>query len=104
MMASSRKSTLIKIMEIDDEIKRIRSDSTYRRVRRNLRILKESRTGGRLIRVRSPDDIDSFIMVRKNSEEMKNVISKYEDMIKKYDNRVRNLAREKAKLEKNLFA
>ena len=103
-MASSRKSTLIKIMEIDDEIKRIRSDSTYRRVRRNLRILKESRTGGRLIRVRSPDDIDSFIMVRKNSEEMKNVISKYEDMIKKYDNRVRNLAREKAKLEKNLFA
>jgi hypothetical protein len=91
-------------MEIDDEIKRIKSDSTYRRVRRNLRILKESRTGGRLIRVRSPDDIESFIMVRRNSDEMKEVLSKYEDMVEKYDKRVRNLAREKAELEKDLFA
>ncbi len=104
MMASSRKSTLIKIMEIDDEIKRIRSDSTYRRVRKNLRILKESRTGGRLIRIRSPDDIDSFIMVRRNSEEMKEVLSKYEAMVEKYDKRVRKLAREKAELENYLFA
>lgn len=103
-MVSSRKSTLIKIMEIDDEIKRIKSDSTYRRVRRNLRILKESRTGGRLIRVRSPDDIESFIMVRRNSDEMKEVLSKYEDMVEEYDNRVRALAREKAELEKDLFA
>jgi len=91
-------------MEIDDEIKRIKSDSTYRRVRRNLRILKESRTGGRLIRVRSPDDIESFIMVRRNSDEMKEVLSKYEDMVEEYDKRVRALAREKAELEKDLFA
>ena len=103
-MASSRKSTLIKIMEIDDKINRIKSDSTYRRVRRNLRILKEARTGGRLIRVRSPDDIDSFIEVRKNSEEMKQVLSKYEDMVDDYTKRVRNLAKEKAELEKILFA
>jgi hypothetical protein len=103
-MASSRKSTLIKIMEIDDEINRIKSDSTYRRVRRNLRILKEARTGGRLLRVRSPDDIDRFIEVRKNSEEMKEVLSKYEDMVEDYTKRVRNLAKEKAELEKILFA
>lgn len=103
-MVSSRKSTLIKIMEIDDEINRIKSDSTYRRVRRNLRILKEARTGGRLIRVRSPDDIDRFIDVRRNSEEMKEVLSKYEDMVEDYTQRVRNLVKEKAQLEKNLFA
>ena len=103
-MASSRKSTLMKIMEIDDKISRIKSDSTYRRVRRNLRMLKESRTGGRLIRVRSPDDIDRFIEVRRNSEEMKQVLSKYEDMNEDYSQRVRNLANEKAELEKSLFA
>jgi hypothetical protein len=103
-MASSRKSTLIKIMEIDDEINRIKSDSTYRRVKRNLRILKEARTSGRLLRVRSPDDIDRFIEVRKNSEEMKEVLSKYEDMVEDYTKRVRNLAKEKAELEKILFA
>ena len=103
-MASSRKSTLIKIMEIDDEINRIKSDSTYRRVRRNLRMLKETRTGGRLIRVRSPDDIDRFIEVRRNSEEMKEVLSKYEDMSEAYTQRVRNLAKEKAELENHLFA
>ena len=91
-------------MEIDDKINRIKSDSTYRRVRRNLRIFKEARTGGRLIRVRSPDDIDSFIEVRKNSEEMKQVLSKYEDMVDDYTKRVRNLAKEKAELEKILFA
>ena len=94
----------MKIMEIDDEISRIKSDSTYRRVRRNLRMLKESRTGGRLIRVRSPDDIDRFIEVRRNSEEMKQVLSKYEDMNESYSQRVRNLANEKAELEKSLFA
>jgi len=104
VMDSSRKSTLIKIIEIDDEIFRIKSDSTYRRVRRNLRILKETRTGGRLIRVRSPDDIDRFIEVRRNSEEMKEVMSKYEDMIEAYTQRVRNLVKEKAELEKVLFA
>jgi len=103
-MASSRKSTLIKIMEIDNEINRIKSDSTYRRVRRNLRILKEARTGGRLIRVRSPDDIDRFIEVRRNSEEMKEVLSKYEDLVDDDTQRVRNLAKEKAELEKHLFA
>jgi hypothetical protein len=103
-MASSRKSTLIKIMKIDDEISRIKSDSTYRRVMRNLRMLKEARTGGRLIRVRSPDDIDRFIEVRRNSEEMKEVLSKYEDMNEDYTQRVRNLAKEKAELEKILFA
>jgi uncharacterized protein YeeX (DUF496 family) len=91
-------------MEIDDEINRIKSDSTYRRVKRNLRILKEARTGGRLLRVRSPDDIDRFIEVRKNSEEMKEVLSKYEDMVEDYTKRVRNLAKEKAELEKILFA
>jgi hypothetical protein len=103
-MDSSRKSTLIKIMEIDDEISRIKSDSTFRRARRNLRILKEARTGGRLIRVRSPDDIDRFMEVRRNSEEMKEVLSKYEDMVEKYTQRVRDLAEEKAELEKTLFA
>jgi hypothetical protein len=90
-------------MEIDDEIKKIKSDSTYRRVRRNLRILRE-KAGGRLIRVRSPENIDSFIMVRKNSEEMKKVLSKYEVMVEKYNKQVRNLTKEKAELEKNLFA
>jgi hypothetical protein len=94
----------MKIMEIDDKISRIKSDSTYRRVRRNLRMLKEARTGGRLIRVRSPDDIDRFIEVRRNSEEMKQVLSKYEDMNEDYSQRVRNLANEKAELEKSLFA
>ena len=103
-MASSRKSTLIKIMEIDYEISKIKSDSTYRRVRRNLRMLRETRTGGRLIRVRSPDDIDRFIEVRRNSEEMKEVLSKYEDMSEAYTQLVRNLAKEKAELEKILFA
>ena len=95
---------MIKIMKIDDEISRIKSDSTYRRVMRNLRMLKEARTGGRLIRVRSPDDIDRFIEVRRNSEEMKEVLSKYEDMNEGYTQRVRNLAKEKAELEKILFA
>jgi hypothetical protein len=103
-MASSRKSTLIKIMEIDHEMNRIKSDSTYRRIRRNLRMLKEMRTGGRLIRVRSPDDIDKFIEVRRNSEEMKEVLSKYEDMSEAYTQLVRNLAEKKAELEKILFA
>ena len=103
-MVSSRKSTLIKIMEIDYEMSKIKSDSTYRRVRRNLRMLRETRTGGRLIRVRSPDDIDRFIEVRRNSEEMKEVLSKYEDMSEAYTQLVRNLAKEKAELEKILFA
>jgi hypothetical protein len=103
-MGSSRKSTLIKIMEIDDEISRIKSDSTFRRARRNLRILREARTGGRLIRVRSPDDIERFMEVRRNSEEMKEVVSKFEDMVEEYTQRVRSLAEEKAELEKTLFA
>jgi hypothetical protein len=35
---------------------------------------------------------------------MKEVLSKYEDMVEEYDKRVRTLTREKAELEKDLFA
>jgi hypothetical protein len=103
-MASSRTKMLMKIIEIDDEIGRIMSDQTYRRARRNLRILKNSNFGSRMIRVQSPEDKKKYLEVRRSSREMEEITSIYEEIVEGYTKRMNELTRQKSVLKKELFS
>jgi hypothetical protein len=103
-MVSSRATTLMKIMEIDNKIAKIKSDQTYRKARRNLRILKNSSFGSRMIRVQSPEDKIKYMEVRRGSKEMKELTYIYEDIVEKYTQRMNELTIQKLVLRKKLFS
>jgi hypothetical protein len=103
-MASSRAKMLMKIMEIDDEINNIKSDQTYRRARRNLRILRNSRFRSKMIRVQSPEDKRKYLRVRQSSKEMEKIKSIYEDIVARYTQRMNELTKQKTMLSEKLFS
>jgi hypothetical protein len=102
-MSSQRKSTLKRIIQIENEIKLIRNNKRYSDLRKNLNLLENDHSGGMVIRVGSPDNLDEMLVVRKNSDLIKNVISQYKTKIDEYTLKIHTLNKEKFKLKKQLF-
>ncbi|MCW4048808.1 MAG: hypothetical protein NWE89_03640 [Candidatus Bathyarchaeota archaeon] len=72
-------------------------------MKKNLNILQSTSTGSRQVSIGSPEDMNTVIEVRRNSEGMKDVISRYKVKLEKYSTRIDKLSEEKRKLEKQLF-
>ncbi|MFH2110479.1 MAG: hypothetical protein ABIJ47_04365 [Candidatus Bathyarchaeota archaeon] len=102
-MSPTRRTILNRIMQIEEELKDINTDTEYRRIKRNLDILDSSRTGSRNIRVRSPTDMTKTIVVRKHSEDQEKVKDAYRVKLREYTSRLDELFKEKRGLEKRLF-
>lgn len=94
---------LNRIIQIEQEIRRINVDKEYRQILSNMEILEDLATGSRDIDIGSPDDMDRIITVRRRSEEAREVVKSYEHKLEKYSSRILTLRREKAGLEKQLF-
>jgi hypothetical protein len=102
-MTSSRRTNLNRIMQIEQEIKKIRTDTRYRQILRNINIMDHLTVGSRNIDVASPDDMDRTITVRRRSKEAKDVVKSYKLNLQKFSSRLQTLRNEKATLEKQLF-
>lgn len=102
-MSSSRRTNLNRIMQIEQEIKNIKTDNKYRQILRNIKIMDRLTVGSRNIDVASPDDMDKTITVRRRSQEAKNVVKTYTLNLQKFSSRLQTLRNEKASLEKKLF-
>lgn len=102
-MGSSRRTNLNRIMQIEQEIKNIKTDNKYRQILRNIKIMDRLTVGSRNIDVASPDDMDKTITVRRRSQEAKNVVKTYTLNLQKFSSRLQTLRNEKASLEKKLF-
>jgi hypothetical protein len=102
-MTSSRRTNLNRIMQIEQEIKKIRTDTRYRQILRNINIMDHLTVGSRNIDVASPDDMDKTITVRRRSQEAKDVVKNYTLKLQKFSTRLQTLRNEKATLEKQLF-
>ena len=103
MMSPTRRTILNRIMQIEEELKDINTDTDYRRIKRNLDILDSSRTGSRNIRVGSPADMTKTIVVRKHSTDQEKVKDAYRVKLREYTSRLDELFKEKRGLEKRLF-
>jgi len=90
-------------MQIEQEIKNIKTDTNYRQILRNIKIMDHLTVGSRNIDVASPDDMDKTITVRRRSQEAKNVVKTYTLNLQKFSSRLQTLRNEKASLEKQLF-
>lgn len=91
------------ILSIDREIKQLERDSTYMKIKKNLRNLEGRTTLGMNVIVASPDDLDKKIRVRKNSKEMVEIVEKYRERNEMYRGRLIQLYEKKADLTGQLF-
>lgn len=96
-------SILQEILSIDREIKQLERDSTYMKIKKNLRNLEVRSTLGMNVIVASPDDLDKKIRVRKNSKEMVEIVEKYRERNEMYRGRLIQLYEKKADLTGQLF-
>jgi hypothetical protein len=96
-------SILQEILSIDREIKQLERDSTYMKIKKNLRNLEGRTTLGMNVIVASPDDLDKKIRVRKNSKEMDEIVEKYRERNEMYRGRLIQLYEKKADLTGQLF-
>ena len=102
-MSSSRRTDLNRIMQIEQEIKHIKTNNKYRQILTNIGIMDRLTVGSRNIDVASPDNMDKTITVRRRSQEAKDVVKTYKLNLQKYSSRLQTLRTEKATLEKQLF-
>ena len=102
-MSSTRRTNLNRIMQIEQEIKNITTNTKYQQILKNMDIMDNLTIGSRNIDVASPDDMDKTITVRRRSQEAKDVAETYTQSLQKYSDRLQKLRDEKAALEKQLF-
>ncbi len=102
MMASSRSSSLIKIMKIEDQVNRINKNPHYRHIQENVKKLK-STIGSSIIDISDPENMEKTVTVRRNSNEAKTYLETYEHMLMEYDVLIGELSKEKKRLRSKLF-
>ncbi|MBD3204758.1 hypothetical protein GF319_00270 [Candidatus Bathyarchaeota archaeon] len=90
-----------RIMEIEREIQEIKKSQDFKKINENIQIL-ESNSGSRSIRVDSPENNEE-ILLRRNTDEAKEITQSYQDLRKTYIDKLKELENEKTRLKRELF-
>jgi uncharacterized coiled-coil DUF342 family protein len=98
---SKKSSILIDILQVEDKLRTLSQDNSYRKMKRIIQQFSQMR--GSLITVPSPENYDRQVTLRKNTDEFNNAFEQYEDRISVYDERFKKLSEERRSLEKQLF-
>ena len=104
MTFSERRSILLRILEIDSNIKNIQQSKSYRRLKNDLKILSIASRGDRVLYVHSPENMDDMVEMSRSSRAIDEYIGLYKDKLKKDDEHLDELSREKVSLERSLFS
>ena len=102
MSGTTRRSALLRIMEIETQLKNLVLDNKYYRIKDNLRMLREKSFFGD-VRVNDPHNFDSMINLRRNSADSRECIEVYEKMSLEYEDLIDKLSIEKKQLQVELF-
>jgi hypothetical protein len=103
MSFSERRAILLRILEIERNIKDIEHSNDYLKTRRGLKLLENARNGGGTITISSPSNLDTTIEIRKNSSEVANCIAAYREMMREDVLRIDTLNVEKLQLKRELL-
>ena len=103
LIMADRRSILQEILKNEAQIKNLRRDPVYRKIMHNLDKLEKRRFGSVTVNIPSPDDTEKVVEVRCNSPEMREIISKYKEMLAEFDVQIGELLIRKASLQKQLF-
>ena len=102
MSGERRRSPIMRIMEIETQLKDLILNDKYNRIKDNIRVLKDPSFLGD-VRVNEPNNFDSMIEVRRNSVKSRQCLEIYEKMAHEYEERINNLNNEKKILQTELF-
>ena len=98
-----RKSLLREILKIEDEIKKKRREPRYVWIKHNIFSLESRRFGAHTVSIASPDDPDTTLEMRNNSQEMRDILTRYKEMQTEFTDQLDEMAVRKAKLQRQLF-
>jgi uncharacterized protein YeeX (DUF496 family) len=90
-------------MEIEKKLHSLENDPKFREMQDNLKTLESNVIGSRHVRIGTPENLDQMVELRRNSEEMTDLIKRYKDGVEKYQTRIDQLSKEKRELQKELF-
>ncbi len=90
-------------MEIEKRLHSLENDPKYMELQQNLKSLESGTIGSRHVRIGTPENLSNMVELRRNSEEMADLIKRYRETLAKYQDRIDKLNNEKQKLEKGLF-
>ena len=90
-------------MEIEKRVHSLENDPKYREMLDNLKTLETNAIGSRHVRIGTPENLDNMIELRRNSQEMDDLIKRYKENVDKYQIRIDKLNREKKQLQRELF-
>jgi vacuolar-type H+-ATPase subunit E/Vma4 len=103
MSFSERRATLLRILEIEENIKDIEHSKEYLTMKRGLKVLENARSGGGIVIVSSPDDLNRTVEMRKNSVDVESYIVKYRAKMQGDAERIDSLNLEKSRLKRELL-
>ena len=103
MSFSERRAILLRILEIEANVKNIEHSKDFLITKRDLKALENARNGGGRIIVSSPEDLDKTVEIRKNSVEVVECIAKYRERMKNDSETINSLNLEKIKLKRELL-
>lgn len=101
-MGSTRSSALIRIMQIENQIKRVKNSKEYRDLQANINLVK-SRTGNAIFEVTDPKNSERKVEVRRNSKESQEILAIYEHQLTEYQVLLNELGKKKNNLTTELF-
>ena len=103
MSFSERNASLIRLLQIEADIKRIEQGKDFLRLQRNLRALQNPSVTGGTVVVSSPDDLDNTVEVRKNSADAQAFADAYMEKLRGDREKINSLNVERARLRQRLF-
>jgi hypothetical protein len=101
--AGGKDSVLKEILQIERKIKSIKSNPTYRQIRRNIDILHNRRIGNRNLLVPLPEDMEKKVQVRIHSEALTDIIQRYEKGQVEFKEQLEKLLKRRRDLKRALF-
>ena len=99
-----RKSVLREILRIEGEINTMRRNPRYVSIKSHIFSLESRRFGSHTVSIAAPEDPETTLELRNNSQEMRDTLSRYKEMRTEFDDRLDGLVVRKAGLQRQLFA
>ncbi len=84
-------------------MKKKRRDPRYVWIKHNIFSLETRRFGSQTVSIASPDDPDTMLEMRNNSQKMKDTLSRYKEMQTEFTDELDEMVVRKTKLQKQLF-
>lgn len=103
MSFSERRAILLRILEIEANVKNIEHGKDFLRTKRDLKTLENARSGGGRIIVSSPEDLDRTVEIRRNSVQVGECIARYKERMRSDSELINSLNLEKTRLKRELL-